>query len=41
MSNVTSCTPAQSNDVEDIYTTRYIDVPHTERVCEDVYVWWR
>jgi len=32
-----SCTPAVAADVEDIYTTRYIDVPHTERVCEDVY----
>ena len=34
---VASCTPAIASDVEDIYTTRYIDVPHTQQVCEDVY----
>lgn len=34
---VASCTPAIASDVEDIYTTRYIDVPQTQQVCEDVY----
>ena len=32
-----SCTPAVASDVEDIYVTKTIRVPHTHQVCEDVY----
>ena len=32
-----SCTPAIASDVEDIYVTKTIRVPHTHQVCEDVY----
>ena len=34
---VASCTPAIASDVEDIYTNRYVQTPHTQQVCEDVY----
>ena len=34
---VASCTPAIASDVEDIYTNRYVQIPHTQQVCEDVY----
>ena len=32
-----SCTPAVASDVEDIFKTETVRIPHTQQVCEDVY----
>ena len=32
-----SCTPAVASDVEDVFKTETVRIPHTQQVCEDVY----
>ena len=34
---VASCTPANAADVQDVYKTETVQIPHNQRVCEDVY----
>ena len=34
---VASCTPAIASDVQDVYKTETVQIPHNQRVCEDVY----
>ena len=34
---VASCTPAVASDVEDVFKTETVRIPHTQQVCEDVY----
>ena len=34
---VASCSPALASDVEDVFKTETVRIPHTQQVCEDVY----
>ena len=34
---VASCTPAVASDVRDVFKTQTVQIPHTQRVCNDVY----
>ena len=34
---VVSCTPAIASDVRDVFKTQTVQIPHTQRVCNDVY----
>ena len=34
---VASCTPAIASDVRDVFKTQTVQIPHTQRVCNDVY----
>ena len=34
---VASCSPALASDVEDVFKTETVQIPHTQRVCNDVY----